>query len=230
MNVLVIGAHPDDETIGVGGTITKHLQNGDKVHIILFSVGHKPIQPKLKEQAYEALKVFGINKNNLNWLNCKSGQFELDSKLKVNSKLAKLVSKIKPKIVYTHFYGDTHQDHRFVFDSTMVVCRPSHQIRGTKTKNTWAGVEKILCYEVPGTTNWSGRLNESFNPTEYNVISDKHLQKKIQAYSCYKDEVRPGNHPRSINSLKTVARFRGNSVSVDFAEAFVLIRNIMHEY
>ena len=98
MNVLVIGAHPDDETIGVGGTITKHLQNGDEVHIILFSVGHKPIQPKLKEQAYEALKVFGINKNNLYWLNCKSGQFDLDSKLKVNSKLAKLVSKIKPKI------------------------------------------------------------------------------------------------------------------------------------
>ena len=121
MNVLVIGAHPDDETIGVGGTIIKHLQNGDKVHIILFSVGHKPIQPKLKEQAYEALKVFGINKNNLNCLNCKSGQFELDSKLKVNSKLSKLVSKIKPKIVYTHFYGDNHQDHRFVFDSTMVV-------------------------------------------------------------------------------------------------------------
>ena len=66
--------------------------------------------------------------------------------------------------------------------------------------------------------------------TRLSIISEKHLQKKIQAYSCYKDEVRPGNHPRSINSLKTVARFRGNSVSVDFAEAFVLIRNIMHEY
>ena len=112
----------------------------------------------------------------------------------------------------------------------MVVCRPSHQIRGIKIKNAWSGVEKILCYEVPGTTNWSGRLNESFNPTEYNVISEKHLQKKIQAYNCYRDEVRPDNHPRSINSLKTVARFRGNSVSVGFAESFVLIRNIMHEY
>jgi len=65
MNILVIGAHPDDEVIGAGGIISRHIENGDKVFIVLFSVGHKPIQPKLKEQAYKALKIFGINRNNL---------------------------------------------------------------------------------------------------------------------------------------------------------------------
>ena len=229
MNVVVIGAHPDDETIGAGGTIAKHVDNGDNVFIILFSEGHKPIQPKLKEQAYKMLKVFGINKNNLFWLNCKSGQFDLESKLKVNSKLVDIISKIKPKVVYTHFFGDTHQDHRFVFDSTMVACRPSHKIRGIKSKESWNRVEKIFCYEIPSSTNWSGRINDNFNPTEYKIISKKHLTKKLDAYNCYKDEVRSGKHPRSLNSLKTVAEFRGNSVGEDFAEAFVLIRNISYE-
>ena len=119
--------------------------------------------------------------------------------------------------------------HRFVFDSTMVACRP-HQIRGTKTKRSWEGVEKILCYEIPSSTNWSGRLNESFNPTEFIEISEKNLRKKIQAYNCYKDEVRPGNHPRSVESLKTNAKYRGSSVGVELCEAFVMIRNINYEY
>ena len=230
MNILVIGAHPDDEVLGAGATIVKHIQNGDNVFIVLFSVGHKPIQPKLKEQAYRSLKIFGINKNNLFWLGCKSGQFDLGSKLETNSKLAKIIGKIKPRIVYTHFYGDTHQDHRFVFDSTMVACRPLHQIRGIKSKESWEGVEKILCYEVPSSTNWSGRLNENFNPTEFNEISEEDLEKKINAYNCYKNEVRLGNHPRSVESLKTVAKYRGNSIGVDLCEVFVIIRNIIHEY
>ena len=230
MNVLVIGAYPDDEVIGAGGTIARHIKKGDNVFIILFSEGHKPIQPKLKEQAYKSLKVLGINKNNLFWLGCKSGQFDLEPKLKTNAKLAEIIGKIKPKVVYTHFYGDTHQDHRFVFDATMVACRPSHKIRGIKSVQKWLGVEKILCYEIPSSTNWSGRLNESFNPTEFIEISEQNLRKKIQAYNCYKDEVRPGNHPRSLESLKTNAKFRGNSIGVDLSEAFVMIRNINHEY
>jgi LmbE family N-acetylglucosaminyl deacetylase len=230
MNILVIGAHPDDEVLGAGGTIDKHIQNGDNVFIVLFSVGHKPIQPKLKEQAYKMLKVFGIKKNNLFWLGCKSGQFDLEPKLKINAKLAKIIGKIKPTIVYTHFYGDTHQDHRFVFDSTTVACRPSHLIRGININKIWRGVEKILCYEVPSSTHWSGRLSDSFHPTEFNVISESNLEKKIRAYSCYKNEVTPGNHPRSVESLKSIAKFRGNSIGTDLCESFVVIRNIIYEH
>lgn len=229
MNVLVIGAHPDDEIIGAGGAIAKHIENGDNVSIVLFSVGHKPIQPKLKEQAYNMLKIFGIKKNNLFWLGCKSGQFDLEPKLKINSKLADIIANIKPKIVYTHFYGDTHQDHRFVFDSTMVACRPAHKIRGIKSKDSWLGVEKIYCYEIPSSTNWSGRLNENFNPTVFKILSRSNLKKKIDGYNCYKNEVRKGNHPRSIDSLKRVAEYRGNSVGVELAEAYVLIRSIDFE-
>ena len=90
------------------------------------------------------------------------------------------------------------------------------------------GVQKILCYEIPASTNWSGKLSQPFNPTEFNVISKKHLKKKFDAYSCYQDEVRPGNHPRSIDSLKSLAKYRGNSVGSEFAEAHVLVRNIIH--
>ena len=229
MNVLVIGAHPDDESIGAGGTIAKHIEKGDSVFIVLFSVGHKPIQPKLKTQAYDMLNVFGINKKNLFWLNCKSGNFALEDQLKVNSKLTDIIFKIKPKIVYTHYYGDTHQDHIFVFHSTMVACRPIHFPRGSNVKSYWTGVEKILCYEIQSSTNWSGRLDKPFDPIEYNIISKKNLQSKLDAYACYKKELRPGHHPRSLDSLITLAKFRGNSVGNHYAEAFTVIRHICYD-
>ena len=229
MNVVVIGAHPDDESIGAGGTIAKHIEKGDSVFIVLFSVGHKPIQPNLKSQAYDMLKNFGIPKNNLFWLNCKSGSFGLEDQLKVNSKLTDIIAKIKPKIVYTHYYADTHQDHIFVFNSTMVACRPTHFTRGVNAKTVWTGVEKILCYEIQSSTNWSGRLDMPFDPTEYNIISEKNLQAKLNAYACYKKEVRPGHHPRSLDSLKTLAEFRGNSVGSHYAEAFMVIRHICYD-
>ena len=229
MNILVIGAHPDDESIGAGGAIAKHIENGDTVFIVLFSVGHTPIQPKLKDQTYDMLKVFGIKKKNLFWLNCKSGNFDLEDKIKINSKLTEIINDIKPKIVYTHFYADTHLDHGFVFNSTMVACRPTHIVRGLKKKSIWASVEKILCYEIPSSTNWSGKLDQPFHPTEFNVISKNNLQTKFDAYSSYSDEVRPGNHPRSIDSLQSLAKYRGNSVGAEYAEAYVLIRNIIYD-
>jgi len=229
MNVLVIGAHPDDESIGVGGSIAKHIEKGDSVYIAIFSVGHKPIQPKLKTQAYDMLKVFGISKKNLFWLNCKSGNFGSEDQIKVNSKLTEIISKVKPKIVYTHFYGDTHQDHIFVFHSTMVACRPIHFVRGLSKKSNWMGVEKILCYEIQSSTNWSGRLDKPFNATEHRIISEKNLQSKLDAYACYKKELRPGFHPRSLDSLVTLAKFRGNSVGHEYAEAFMVIRHISYD-
>lgn len=229
MNILVIGAHPDDESIGAGGTIAKHIEKGDAVYIALFSVGHRPIQPKLKTQAYDMLKVFGINKKNLFWLNCKSGNFGLEDQIKINSKITNIISKVKPKIVYTHFYGDTHQDHTFVFHSTMVACRPTHITRGLKNKSIWTGVEKILCYEIQSSTNWSGRLDKPFDATEYSIISEKNLKSKLDAYACYNKEVRPGHHPRSLESLQTLAKFRGNSVGHEYAEAFMVIRHICYD-
>jgi len=97
MNILVIGAHPDDESIGAGGAIAKHIENGDTVFIVLFSVGHTPIQPKLKDQTYDMLNVFGIKKKNLFWLNCKSGNFDLEDKIKINSKLTEIINDINQR-------------------------------------------------------------------------------------------------------------------------------------
>ncbi|RZD42054.1 MAG: hypothetical protein CXT78_10035 [Thaumarchaeota archaeon] len=227
MNVLVIGAHPDDECIGTGGTISKHLEKGDSVFIALFSAGLDKL--KLKSQSNDMLKIFGINRKNLFWLNCESGNFAKEDQLKINSKLTDIISKVKPKIVYTHYYGDAHQDHTYVFKSTMVACRPNHIPRGTNDKSVWTGVEKILCYEIQSSTNWSGRLDKSFDPTEYNIISEKNLENKLDAYACYKDEVRSDRHPRSLESLVIMAKFRGNSVGNYFAEAFMVVRHIRHD-
>lgn len=225
-NILVIAAHPDDETLGVGATIDKHIKNGDNVSIIIFSEGHTPIQPNLKKYAHESLLSYGIPRKNVFWLGCKSGEFELESKIPLNTKLTNIVLEINPDIVYTQFYGDTHQDHRVVFDSTMVACRPSHQDRGTNIVDNKKNI-KILCYEIPSSTHWSGRLDNPFNPTEFQIVTQENLENKIKAYSFYKGEVRSDNNPRSIESIYTLAKFRGNSVGEKFAEAFIVIRNVL---
>lgn len=226
INVLVAAAHPDDETISVGATIDKHVKNGDNVFVIIFSEGHTPIQPNLKKYTHKALTVYGIQRKNLHWLGCKSGKFDLENKIKINTELTNIISRIKPDIVYTHFYGDTHQDHRVVFDCTMVACRPAHQARGVSEMGNWSGPSKILCYEVPSSTHWSGRLHNAFIPTEFNIIKKENVNNKIKAYKCYKSEIRNGSNPRSTESIITLAKFRGNTIGKAFAEAFVVIRNI----
>ena len=90
-------------------------------------------------------------------------------------------------------------------------------------------LEKILCYEIQSSTNWSGRLDKPFDATEHRIISEKNLKAKLDAYACYEKELRPGFHPRSLDSLVTLAKFRGNSVGHEFAEAFMVIRHICND-
>jgi hypothetical protein len=111
----------------------------------------------------------------------------------------------------------------------VIGAHPDDECIGTGASFLWTGVEKILCYEIQSSTNWSGRLDKSFDPTEYNIISEKNLENKLDAYACYKDEVRSDRHPRSLESLVIMAKFRGNSVGNYFAEAFMVVRHIRHD-
>jgi LmbE family N-acetylglucosaminyl deacetylase len=220
MNVLVLAAHPDDETIGCGGTISKHIRNGDKVSLILFSEGHKPIQPNLKEYNKNATEILGIEWSDIYWLGLPSGTFDTQNKLEVNMRVTTILNKVKPDYVYTHYYEDIHQDHRFVYDSTMVACRPQIA-RGVDEE--WHGVKKILCYEVPSSTNL---YISQFSANHYEILDKIDIDNKLNAFVCYKGEVRKGFNARSLDSLKTWMKYRGSQISHEFAESFQLQRSI----
>ncbi|MFX0134333.1 MAG: PIG-L deacetylase family protein [Candidatus Hodarchaeota archaeon] len=208
---MVISAHPDDEILGVGGTICKHVSDNDDVYICIATVAYEPewsneyIKTKVNEQK-RLDKFLNIKKRyNLNFPTVKLNTIPHGD---FNRKIQEVVDEVNPDIVYTHFKHDLNYDHSIVYKASNVATRPPKRI-------------KLLCYESPSSTDWS---SEVFNPNVYINIKD-FMDKKIEAFKIYKSEVKEFPHPRSIKGLKILARNRGSEMCMEYAEAFMLIRD-----
>jgi LmbE family N-acetylglucosaminyl deacetylase len=220
-NVLVIAAHPDDEVLGVGATVNKHIENGDMVTFVYITDGYmqdysdEGFRKEKRECARKASYILGVDK--LYFLGFHGLLLDTISKSKLNMALTRLVENVKPDIVYTHYWGDVNHDHQIVFDMTVVACRPHRD----------KAVKKILAYEVLSSTEWSGKVADiNYQPTEFNIVSKKNLIDKIEAFKCYHTEQFEYPHPRAVESIETLAKHRGFSINREYAEAFLVIRNI----
>ena len=219
MNVLVIAPHPDDETIGAGGTIAKHVANGDDVYLCIVTRAYSPdwheevIKEKRKE-VLEVSKILGIKKTY--FLNLPTVKLDTIPQKELNDHIFGIINKVQPQIVYTTHRGDINKDHRLVFDATMVATRP---IPGRSVK-------KVLSYELLSSTEWTSSLPERiFVPNVYVDISDT-LKDKVKAFSLYKSEVKEYPHPRSLEAISIFAKKRGTEVGLKAAEAFILLKEI----
>jgi len=218
-NILIIAAHPDDEIIGVGGTILKHVKGDDQVNILILSDGESSRDSgiaikKRQTQAKKVAEKLGVNKLFTDKL--PDNKFDLVPLLNIVKKVEKIIKKIKPNIIYTHCPYDLNIDHRLTFKAVLTACRPQPSFF----------VKKILTFETLSSTEW--QIKDSahvFCPTEYTDISE-FINKKIEIFKIYKDEIRDYPHPRSIEGLKILAKYRGIEVGLKFAEAFQIIRNI----
>jgi len=213
MNVLVASAHPDDEILGVGGTICRHISNGDDVYVCIITKTYEPEwsnefrENKIQEQK-EVDKLLGIKERfNLNYPTVK---LNLVPHGELSQKITNIINQIKPEIVYTHFEDGINQDHSITFKACMVATRPPNKI-------------KLLCYETISETEWS---NKPFKPNIW-VDIQNFLEKKIEAFEIYKSEVREEPHPRNRKGIKILAQKRGIEAGLSYAEAFVLIRQII---
>lgn len=213
MNILVIAAHYDDETLGCGGTIAKHVSAGDAVHVLFLTdscsvqyPGNADIAGKKYDECLAANKILG---STVEFLNFPDMRLDAILHVELNNAISAVVGRIKPETVYTHWKGDLNKDHRIAYESTMVACRPM------------SGVKKVLCYEVPGSTEWG----EGFWPNYY-VDTMDFFNKKMDAMLEYKTELREHPHPRSIESIFSLMRKRGSEIFTKCAEAFVMIRGI----
>ena len=211
MNILIIAAHPDDEVLGMGGTIKK-LSKKNKIHLCVVSEGasaqyddNKMIQIR-KNSCIESGKILGIS--SYTFLDFPDMQLDSIPHLEINKKLEKVIKKIDPYVVYTTPSNDFNLDHQKVFESTLVVTRPIS-----------SNVKRLLCYEIPTYTKFP------FNPSVYVNIS-KEIKLKIKAFQCYKSEIKKFPHPRSIESIKNLSKLRGMESGLDHAESFSLIREI----
>jgi len=217
--ILVVAAHPDDEIIGCGGTLLKHIYNKDDVFVVYASDGEssrvngKNKILKRKKQAKDVAKIAKIKK--IFFLDYPDNQMDKINLLKISKSISLIVDKIKPDIIYTHHYNDLNIDHRITFEATMVACRP------IKKKN----VTEIYSFEILSSSEWYGRKDSNFKPNVY-VDINAFFEKKLDLMKIYKDEIMPTPHPRSLRSITSKAASRGSEVSVLYAEAFELIRII----
>lgn len=217
MRVLVIAPHMDDEVLGMGGTIARHVAEGDEVFVCF--VAHRIYDRKYDEEknrveiqcALRAKEVLGYKEAEFFNLNDE----RLDACIQdILIPLEAYMDKIKPEVVYINHRGDNHQDHKAVFQAAMVALRPS------------AGphIKRILCYEVSSSTEQSPSFAElAFLPNFY-VNIEKYLKTKVGALHCYLTEKREFPHPRSDKAVEALAMKRGSEIGYRAAEAFILLR------
>ena len=215
--ILVVAAHPDDEILGVGGTLLRHKENNDEVFAcILTKPRNESIeyQMMVKHASLSASKLIGFNDE----MFCDFPNKHLDniSVAIIASMLENIMDKIKPTIIYTHYKGDLHQDHKKVHDAVMIAARPFRK-----------HVKKIYCFETCGATGYDTPSNSTtFIPNTFVDIS-RQIRKKIQAVSQYsRTELRDYPHPRSIKGLEIQAQRWGLFINTSAAEAFQLVREI----
>lgn len=221
MKVLVISAHPDDETVGCGGALLTHNANGDDIYWLIVTKAHIPtwsanvIQAKENEVQHVAA-AYGIKE--CFWPGLPSTLLDTLPINDVITPIRTTLEKVSPEVVYTVHHGDIHTDHRAVFDAVTIVLKPFYMHK--------FGVKRLLCFETLSSTESAPAIpGRAFIPNIYHNITP-YVEKKIQIMDMYETEVQPDPFPRGPSALRALARYRGSTIGVEYAEAFMLIREV----
>lgn len=218
--VLVVSTHPDDETLGCGGTILKHRFQGAQVHWIILTGAFMPAYSEkfIREQrAYiEKIKIF-YGFSNVFALGLPATQLDSIPRARIIESLEKSLRKVSPSILYVNNGTDIHSDHRVGFECVMSAVKPI---------KVGASLKRIYVYETLSETEQMPPLSRNaFVPNAYVDIS-KFIDKKIKALEIYRRELQPFPFPREKSAVSALARYRGASIGVAFAEAFMLMREV----
>lgn len=216
--VLVVAAHADDEVLGCGGTIVRHVAGGDRVFVVFLADGissrsgadHDDLASR-NAAAEHARKILGIYENY--YLHLPDNRLDSLPLIEVIQPLESLIDKLQPQIIYTHHHGDLNVDHRIAHQAVLTACRPT----------PISSVQAIYAFEVMSSTEWANPAQGVFIPNYYVDIS-KQLDVKIDALSAYQMEMRGVPHSRSIEHIVHLAHHRGHSVGMHAAEAFSVVR------
>jgi LmbE family N-acetylglucosaminyl deacetylase len=221
MRVLVISAHPDDETVGAGGTILQHRARGDDVTWLIATQGYEPKWSRevIGQKASEVDAVaaaYGMKR--VVKLGRPSSRLDTVPQGDLMDEIAAVARDVRPEIVYLVNRSDVHSDHRALFEAAMAVFKPFH---------TELGVRRILSYETQSSTDAAPALAErAFVPTVFSDITAT-IERKLDVMKLFKSEIQPYPKPRALESIRALARYRGATIGVEYAEAFMLLREIV---
>ena len=206
MKVLVVCAHPDDETLSMGGTIANHILKGDDVSVLVMTNNYR--DPNIHLSFANAMEILGVTKYKL--LNLPDSELENMLTMKLSSLIEDYAKGNYPDLVYTHDRNELSQDHLITCHATLIAFRPVSK------------PVSILSFESPSSSEWSG---VPFNANYFTDIKET-LRIKLQALSCYNTELRPFPHPRSQRSLIARSNYWGSFMGLENAEAFSVVRLI----
>ena len=213
----MVAVHPDDETLGCGGTLLKHKSNGDEIHwLICTSINKSKHNYKLREKEIEKVsKLF--NFNSVHNLRLKTAQVDSYSYSDLVEKISSVINLVTPNTIYLPFKSDVHSDHRKIFEATYS-CTKSFR---------YPFIKNIYMVETLSETEFAPGITENnFVPNVFVDISE-YIEKKIEIMNIYKTEIGDHPFPRSEKNIRALSTFRGASSGCQYAESFMLLKSIL---
>lgn len=219
-NILVVAPHPDDETLGCGGTLLRHIARGEAVHWLIVSdmrTEHGFSEAVVNRRQAEIQKVaatYGFTK--VHNLGLQPTKLDTLPKGDLVGAVGQVIKEISPAVVYLPFRGDAHSDHLAVFDA-MAACTKWFR---------YPSICRVLCYETLSETDFGLNPEGSkFTPNSFVDIAP-YIERKIQIIQMYEGEMGAFPFPRSPEALRAIAQVRGVACGCHAAESFMLLREI----
>ncbi len=223
-NILVFAAHPDDELLGLGGTIRNLANKGKICRAVIMAEGltsrantrdevEKTRMSELQEDGRKAAEIVGYK--SIEFCGLPDNRMDGLELLDVIKIVLGYVERYQPDTIFTHHHGDLNIDHRITCEAVLTACRPAGR----------CCVRRIYAFETPSSSEWNYNYSEPFTPNVYFNVTNT-LEAKIEGMACYRTESREYPHPRSTEALRSLGRLRGVSTGFEMAEAFVLLREV----
>jgi LmbE family N-acetylglucosaminyl deacetylase len=223
LNVLVLAPHADDEVLGCGGVIRRHVLEGDVVTIAVMTNAARgapelfgeAVIDVIRAEARRAAARLGVR--DIVFRDFPGPQLDQFPTYRLANAISELIGEYCTNTLYIPFQGDLHTDHGAVFKAALVAARPM----------PGASVRRVYCYETLSETEWAAPFaSNAFLPVRY-VNIEQQLRDKLDAMGCYASQLRPFPHPRSLEAMQTLAKLRGSQCGCAAAETFGVIREIV---
>ncbi len=222
--VMILAAHPDDEVLGCGGILSKYQGSNIEFKVIFIGEGSSCRFADLESLecgnaiefrnscAVKALEFLGVSQFAFHNLPC--GRFDQIPILDMNKIIEKEIKSFQPDTIFTHSAIDANNDHKLVFQSTIMATRPGAQ----------NSVPRIYSFEILSSSEWN--FQTQFSPNYFESLTEENVEKKWKALELYESEIKEFPFPRSRVGIKTQSMNRGMQGGFSFAEAFYLVREL----
>lgn len=218
-NILIIAPHPDDEVLGCGGAIQKYSRLGKNLYVLIVTRGTPKLYSNekiinVRNEALQAHQLLGAKETV--FLEFHAPELDITSQAEITGQITEIIRKFEIDTLYIPHRGDIHSDHRVVFNAALVAGRP---VPGNTIRN-------IFAYETLSETEWAAPFgDDAFIPTRFVDVS-AYFEKKLEGMSCFKSQLKAFPNSRSLDTIEALAKFRGATIGVERAEAFMTIRTI----